>query len=232
MRAAIMQPYFLPYAGYFQLITATDRFVLCDDFQYTRHGWMTRNRFLRDGKDALFSVPIKSDSQNKQIREREIAENFTGSELLHALQNAYRKAPFFNQTMLLLEHIVQFSDRNLFAFLENSINQVCRHLGIKTPDGKTSEIPISPTLKKEERVVALCKSIGTKEYVNSIGGRELYSKERFESQNIKLSFLDSTPFVYGQFGTSFVGSLSIVDAMMFNPTSSILSYLETEYELV
>ena len=67
MRAAIMQPYFLPYAGYFQLITATDRFVLCDDFQYTRHGWMTRNRFLRDGKDALFSLPIKSDSQNKQI---------------------------------------------------------------------------------------------------------------------------------------------------------------------
>ena len=81
-------------------------------------------------------------------------------------------------------------------------------------------------------MVALCKSIGTKEYVNSIGGRELYSKERFESQNIKLSFLDSKPFVYGQFGTSFVGSLSIVDAMMFNPTSSILSYLETEYELV
>ena len=232
MKAAIMQPYFLPYAGYFQLITATDRFVLCDDFQYTRHGWMTRNRFLRDGKDALFSLPIKSDSQNKQIREREIAETFTGTEILNGIQNAYRKAPFFTQTMPLLEHIIQFPNRNLFAFLENSINEVCRHLGIKLPHGKTSEVPISPTLRKEERVIALCASIGAKEYVNSIGGLDLYSKEHFQDKNIKLSFLDSKPFVYNQFGNSFVGALSIVDAMMFNPTSSIRSYLENEYAFV
>lgn len=232
MRVAIMQPYFLPYAGYFQLITATDRFVLCDDFQYTRHGWMTRNRFLRDEKDVLFSLPIKSDSQNTQIREREIAEDFTGSKLLNQLHNAYRKARFFSQTMPLLEHILQFKNRNLSTFLENSINQVCRHLQIKTPHGKTSELAINPTLKKADRVIALCLSMGAKEYVNSIGGQALYSKERFERHNIKLSFLDSKPFVYRQFGSSFVGSLSILDAMMFNSTHSIRSYLETDYELV
>jgi hypothetical protein len=105
-------------------------------------------------------------------------------------------------------------------------------LEIKLPCGKTSETPVNPVLRKEDRVLALCHSLGTQEYVNSIGGRELYSKERFKSQNITLSFLDSKPFVYRQFGTAFVGSLSIVDAMMFNPTSRIRSYLETEYELV
>ena len=232
MRTAIMQPYFLPYTGYFHLITATDRLVLCDDFQYTGHGWMTRNRFLRDGRDALFSLQIKSDSQKKQIRERELAQNFTGTELINGFQNAYRKAPFFRQIIPLLEQIIQFPDRNLFAFLENSISQVCRYLEIKLPCGKTSETPVNPVLRKEDRVLALCHSLGTQEYVNSIGGRELYSKERLKSQNITLSFLDSKPFVYGQFGTAFVGSLSIVDAMMFNPTSRIRSYLETEYELV
>ena len=119
MKTAIMQPYFLPYAGYFQLIEAADRFILCDDFQYTRHGWMTRNRFLRDGKDALFSLPIKNDSISKQIREREVADSFDGAPILNGFRNAYRKSPFFNETMALVESIVQFPGRNLFDFLEN-----------------------------------------------------------------------------------------------------------------
>jgi hypothetical protein len=232
MRTAIMQPYFLPYAGYFQLIEAADRFVLCDDFQYTRHGWMTRNRFLRDGKDALFSLPIKSDSISKQIREREIAHAFNGTEILNGFRNAYCKSPFFNETMELVESIVHFPGRNLFDFLENSVARVCGHLGIKTPNGKTSDFPIDASLKKEERVIALCTAIGTDEYINSIGGRELYSKEQFESHRIRLSFLDSKPLIYDQFGKEFVSSLSIVDALMFNPTVTVRSYLQTQYALV
>lgn len=232
MRTAIMQPYFLPYAGYFQLIEAADRFVLCDDFQYTRHGWMTRNRFLRDGKDALFSLPIKSDSLTKQIREREIADTFFGTEILNGFRNAYRKGPFFRNTMDLLESIVQFPSRNLFEFLENSIKQVCQYLAIKAPNGKTSEFSIDPCLKKENRVIALCKAIGTQEYINSIGGKELYSKAHFESHNIKLSFLKSKPLVYGQLGNPFIDSLSIVDVMMFNSPTRILSYLQNDYEVV
>lgn len=232
MRTAIMQPYFLPYAGYFQLIEAADRFILCDDFQYTRHGWMSRNRFLRDGKDALFSLPIKSDSISKQIREREIADSFDGKEILNAFRNAYRKSPFFNQTIELVESIVHFPGRNLFEFLDNSIRKVCVYLGVKTPNGKTSEFLIDASLKKEDRVIALCGAIGTEEYINSIGGRELYSKERFENHNMKLSFLESKPLIYDQFGQEFVGSLSIVDALMFNPTVTVRSYLQTEYELV
>jgi len=232
MRTAIMQPYFLPYAGYFQLIQAVDRFVLCDDFQYTRHGWMTRNRFLRDGKDALFSLPIKNDSISKQIREREVADSFDGIQILNGFRNAYRKCPFFNQTMALVESIVHFPERNLFKFLENSVTKVCGHLGIKAPNGKTSDYPIDSSLKKEDRVLALCSTIGAKEYINSIGGRELYSKEQFASHRIKLSFLDSKPLIYGQFGNEFVGSLSIVDALMFNSTDAVRSYLQTQYELV
>ena len=232
MKTAIMQPYFLPYAGYFQLIETVDRFILCDDFQYTRHGWMTRNRFLRDGKDALFSLPIKNDSIWKQIREREIADSFDGTQILNGFRNAYRKSPFFSQTMDLVESVVHFPRRNLFDFLQNSIISVCRHLNIKAPSGKTSEIPADSSLHKEERVIALCSAIGTNEYINSIGGRDLYSKEQFRTQNIKLSFLNSKPLVYRQFDKEFVGSLSIVDALMFNPASSIRSYLQTEYELI
>ena len=232
MKTAIMQPYFLPYAGYFQLIEAADRFILCDDFQYTRHGWMTRNRFLRDGKDALFSLPIKNDSISKQIREREVADSFDGTPILNGFRNAYRKSPFFNETMALVESIVHFPGRNLFDFLENSITRVCVHLGIKTPNGKTSDFAIDSALKKEDRVIALCTAIGTREYINSIGGRELYSKEQFQSHRIKLSFLDSKPLTYAQLGKEFVASLSIVDALMFNSTDAVRSYLHTQYELV
>ena len=55
----IMQPYFLPYIGYWQLLSAVDQFVVYDNIKYTKKGWINRNRFLRDGTDAVFTIPLK-----------------------------------------------------------------------------------------------------------------------------------------------------------------------------
>ena len=62
MRLAIMQPYFFPYIGYFQLIAAVDQFIVYDNIKYTKKGWINRNRMLQNGKDVMFSLPLKSDS--------------------------------------------------------------------------------------------------------------------------------------------------------------------------
>ena len=226
-----MQPYLFPYVGYFQLIEAVEKFVICDNYQYTRHGWINRNRYLQNGTDAFFSLSIKGDSQTKHICERELAADFKGDKILNQLKDAYKKSPHLEATLALVESVLEHPDRNLFRFLENSIKQVCAHLGIKRDMAKTSEIPIDHSLKKEEKVIALCSAMGADVYVNAIGGKEVYSAENFLKEKIALRFLESKPFTYQQFGGEFVPWLSIIDVMMFNSTDAIRRCLESNYEV-
>lgn len=93
MKLSIMQPYFLPYSGYFQLIAASDLFVVYDNIKYTKKGWINRNRFLRDGKAVPFSLPLKHAPDSLEIRERELTANFNPGKLLNQFRAAYRQAP-------------------------------------------------------------------------------------------------------------------------------------------
>ncbi|MEY2597982.1 MAG: hypothetical protein RLZZ142_241 [Verrucomicrobiota bacterium] len=232
MICAVMQPYLFPYLGYFQLASAVDRFVLCDDFQYTRKGWMNRNRFLQNGHATLFTVPLKADARDRDIREREVAAEFEGGALLRRFRAAYLRAPFLRETLGVVEAALQCESRNLFDFLEHTVRAVCSHLGIGTPLGRTSDLAVSAEQPKEERLLALCRNLGATQCINPIGGVKLYDKERFARDGVELRFLESQPFVYPQFGGEFVPSLSIVDVLMFNSLERVRTVLRTGYALV
>jgi len=232
MRLAIMQPYFFPYIGYFQLIAAVDTFIVYDNIKYTKKGWFNRNRLLQNGKDLMFSLPLKSDSDYLDVCERELAASFNRDKLLGQFKGAYRRAPYFAQTFPLVEQIVRYEDTNLFRFLHHSIARTCEHLGIDTEIRVSSGIAIDHDLKNQDKVRALCAAVGASTYVNAIGGIELYSKETFREQGIDLKFIQSKPFEYRQFGDSFVPWLSIIDVMMFNPLDTIQTCISTNYELI
>jgi hypothetical protein len=227
-----MQPYFLPYIGYFQLIQSVDTFIVYDNIKYTKKGWINRNRFLQNGKDALFSVPLKNGSDSLDIRDRDIAEHFRKDKLLNQLKEAYRRAPCFTQTFPLIEKIVRYEDTNLFRFLQHSLVKTCEHLGIGTEIRISSGIAVEPDLKGQDKVLALCEAVGAKTYVNAIGGLELYSKDTFRKKGIELKFIRSKPFEYAQFGEPFVPWLSIIDVMMFNRLEAIRACISTHYELI
>ena len=227
-----MQPYFLPYIGYFQLIAAVDTFIVYDNIKYTKKGWINRNRMLRDGKDVTFSLPLKGGSDFLDIREREIAADFDADKMLNQFANAYRRAPYFPQTFPLVEKIVRGPERNLFRFLHQSIIQICADLGITTQIRISSDIHIDHQLKNENKVLALCEAVGADTYVNAIGGKELYSKETFRDKGIDLKFLQSKPFEYAQFGDPFVPWLSILDVMMFNSGPRLTELLTGNFEFV
>src|SRR6476646_6270368 len=106
MKAAIMQPYFLPYIGYFQLINACDVFIVYDNIKYTKKGWINRNRFLRNGADVLFSLPLRKDSDFLDVRERTIAPDFDPEKVLAALREAYRRAPHFGEAFAVVERVL------------------------------------------------------------------------------------------------------------------------------
>jgi len=232
MRLAIMQPYFFPYIGYFQLIAAADLFIVYDNIKYTKKGWINRNRMLQNGKDVMFSLPMKNGSDYLDVRERELAADFNRDKLLNQIKCAYRRAPYFAQTFPLVEQIVQYGDTNLFRFLHNSIVRTCEHLGITTEIKISSDIAIDHNLKNQDKVLALCVAVGAITYVNAIGGMELYSKGTFREKGIDLKFIQSKPFLYAQFDDAFVPWLSIIDVMMFNPLDTIQTCISTNYELI
>jgi len=231
MKLAIMQPYFFPYIGYFQLIAAVDKFIVYDNIKYTKKGWVNRNRMLQNDTDVLFTLPLKSDSHSLDIGERVLDADFNRNKLLSQFQNAYRRAPYYEQTFKLIEQIVLYEDVNLFHFVCNSIVKICDYLDIKTKIKIASEVAVDHSLKNQDKVLALCKAVSASSYVNAIGGMELYSDEVFQENRVDLRFIRSKAFQYRQFGNEFVPWLSIIDVMMFNSVDVVKSQL-TQFELI
>lgn len=232
MKVAIMQPYFLPYIGYFQLIEAVDVFIVYDNIKFTKKGWINRNRFLSNGSDSLFSIPLRKDSDFLNVVEREVSSDFNPSKMLNQFKEAYRKAPFIAQTLPLLETILLYEDRNLFRFLRHGLEKTCQHLGITTPFVDSSSLPIDHGLQSQDKVLALCNVTRASVYLNPIGGTELYDSDAFAKQGLDLRFLRSTLRPYPQFGEPFVPWLSILDVMMFNAPEEVLRMIRSDFEII
>ena len=232
MKLAIMQPYFLPYIGYFQLIAAADAFVIYDHIKYTKKGWINRNRMLVNGADVMFSLPLKKASDACDVVERELAADFDPQTLLKQWRGAYAKAPHFAQIYPLLEHIMGTGEPNLFRFIHHSVLSICTYLGITTPIHISSSIAIDHTLRGQDKVLALCDAMEATTYINGMGGVALYEKEVFAARGVDLTFLRPKPLEYPQFGDSFVPWLSILDLLMFNPREVVTGWAHQHYELL
>ncbi len=234
MKIAIMQPYFFPYIGYFQLINAVDEFVVYDNIEYTKKGWINRNRILVNGKDSYISLPLKKDSDHLDVRDRYLADSwsFEKHKMLNRIIASYRKAPCFDSAYPVIERSILFEESNLFSFILNSLNLVREYLGISTPLLVSSTIRVDHELKAEKKVMAICKARKADIYINPIGGIQIYSKVDFRSEDIDLCFLKTTDFVYQQSGNEFYPFLSIIDVMMFNSKEEIMKYLTSFYAIV
>lgn len=227
MKLAIMQPYFFPYIGYFQLINAVDEFVIYDNIKFTKKGWINRNRILVNGQDAYITLPLRRDSDYLHVRQRFLADSWAKDRksLLGRIEAAYRKAPYYAIIFPLVKESLFFEEDNLFLFIKNTFSVVNRYLQIKTPLVTSSSIAIDHSLTAGEKVIAICKARLASEYINPIGGTKLYEKASFLRHGIDLKFLRSQDLTYKQFGNEFVPWLSILDVMMFNSVEIIQSYL-------
>lgn len=232
MRLGIMQPYFLPYIGYFQLLEHCDTFVLYDDIQYSKRGWINRNRILASGKPRTITLPLRRASDYADVRDREIASEYSPKAMMAVLRQSYCRAPFWTNYEQLLEGILRFSSRNLYEFVANSISAVARHVGIQTPVVTSSSLGIDRSLRGEQRVLATCMAVGATEYVNPIGGWNLYDDNAFAALGLRLSFLRSLMTPYAQFSFPYVEALSIVDTMMFVEPLELCSRMRSDYEIV
>jgi len=217
MKLAIMQPYFLPYIGYFQLMAAVDKFVVYDDVNFIKGGWINRNRILLNGREHLFTVPLAGASPNRLINQIKIAPG-TGwkRKLTSTIEQAYRPAPHFEQIFPLLTVIINHAEQGLSNYVVHALEKVCGYLDITTTIAPNSAIYYNSELQGEARVLDICRQEKADIYINAPGGRALYNPQHFRQQNVELRFLESAPIEYQQFGPDFYPSLSIIDVLMFN----------------
>jgi hypothetical protein len=233
MKVAIMQPYFFPYIGYFQLIAAVDKFVIYDDVNFINRGWINRNNILINGKAALINVPLVGASQNKLIKDIElVADQKWRITLLRTIEHNYKKAPLFYQVYDILQRVINIEAFSISDFNFKCIKAVCEYMEITTDIVPSSEIYLNSDLKGQYRIMDICMKENSDDYINPIGGIELYDRKLFYDNKIKLSFIKSSEISYPQFKHDFTANLSILDTLMFCDTQLINKEFINAYDLV
>lgn len=226
MKIGVMQPYFVPYIGYWQRIKAVDKHVIYDDVNYIKGGWINRNRILLNGEPRYINAPMSGASPNKLINEVGIQNNpVLQGKTLRTLEQAYRRAPHYDEAMGVLEPIIRLPETSLSNYLIYQIKAICAYLGIKTELVVSSQIEKDNSLRAQSKVVEICKILGADEYYNAKSGSHLYDKGEFAKHDIKLSFIEADPIEYHQFHNDFIPSLSVIDVMMFNSVDEIQALL-------
>lgn len=226
MKLGIMQPYFMPYIGYFQLMKAVDKYVVYDDVNYIKGGWGNRNHILINGEKKMFTFTLRKASPNKFFNEIVIGDDF--KKLMKTLRLNYFRAINFDQTMALMERIISFPNKQLAVFIANSFREILSYLSVETEILMSSEIPKDNSLRGKDKIIQICEILGADTYYNAVGGKNLYDQEEFREHGITLNFVDSLPQVYSQLHTrEFVSGLSMVDVLMNNTKDEVNRLLDS-----
>lgn len=228
----IMQPYFFPYIGYWQLLAMSDVFVVYDDGLYRKNGWIHRNRILGFGEPLTIATEIHSKSCSRRINETQrMATPFRVEKLIRSITMRYAKAPHFRPTMDVIEPLLRSPEPDLVTYLVASLRGVMAYIGIDTPLMMSSAVPKDGLEGVVDKVERICKTVGILNYVNPPNGEALYDRQDFAARGLKLQFLHrNADIAYPQFGGEFVPDLSIIDVMMFNSPEEIRALL-TRYTL-
>ena len=227
MKVGIMQPYFFPYIGYWQLINEVDRFVVLDDVDYKKRGWISRNYILINGKESLINLNVKKPERYSLINEIELFDyDSTRLKIMKKIELAYGRAPFFKDAFSVIESINMKDVGSLTEYLVFAIKSICSYIGIETDIIISSDIEKRSELRRQDRIIDICKRLDASQYINPIGGTSLYSDKSFQEEGIELSFLRCDEIHYRQFNDEFVSNLSIIDVMMFNPPDKINEMLK------
>jgi len=227
MKIAIMQPYFFPYIGYFQLISAVDKFVIYDDVNFIKRGWVNRNRILINKEAKLISLSLIKASQNKLINEIIIKDKGT---ILKTIKQNYSKTAYFKDVFPIIEDIVNYSENNLSRYLFYQIKKITEYLQINTTLVPTSTIYEVNKLKGQNRIIEICRKENMDTYINAIGGKELYDLGTFQDNGFNLKFIQMENIEYNQNNNKFIPNLSIIDVLMFNSKEEIARLLK-QYSL-
>ncbi|WP_321820028.1 MULTISPECIES: WbqC family protein [unclassified Burkholderia] len=226
MKTALMQPYFFPYLGYFDLVVSSDLFVFYDDAAFSKNSWYNRNRILAPNKEWEYvRVSVQGAPLGTPVKEIRLSNKAGDLARTNSLLQAYRRAPYYKDVVALVNETFESSDDHLANAAANSIKRSAAYLGLDCRFTRSSELEYARDQDAVQKVIGVCKAVGATQYVNLPGGRELYDPEVFSRQGLELSFTPVLDLTYPVSGFDFVPSLSIIDVLMWCAPQSICSYL-------
>ena len=229
-RVAGMQPYFFPYIGYWQLIDAVDCFVLFDEAQYMKQGWVNRNRILKPGGGWQYiQVPVAKHPTSASICDVQIADDSKWkSRILNQLAQYRSKAPFYGETAGAVEAALMNGDELSIGALNcRIVREICALLSIDTDVLVSSahRFDYSGVKDTGDWALAHATQLGATELLNPSGGFDLLDATKFKARGIGLSSLENSAITYSQSGTPFESSLSIIDVLMHNGIAGTQEFL-------
>ena len=231
MRLGIMQPYFFPYLGYFDLIHRVDRWIVFDTAQYIRHGWVNRNRILHPSEGWQYViVPLVKHRREAAIKDVEVKDpSEWRARVFGQIMHYNRHAPFFRQTYQLVEECLAADERSLARLNTRILARVCAYLGIAFDHAAFSEmaLPIGQVEGPGDWALRICEAAKADEYLNPPGGEELFDPAKFAAAGIRLRIQEPVEFSYECPGYKFESNLSVIDVLMWNSAEKVKTYLDS-----
>jgi hypothetical protein len=188
---AVMQPYFIPYCGYFRLLNISSTFVIYDCVQFPRRGWVHRNRLIRkDGVEDWITLPLRKETQSAKIHELQFLPDARA--LLEERLSRFALSPAAGEVRTAALDTVLDVTGSVVDYLERTLLFFCRLFGIQTNVVRSSRLNVPDTLKGQDRILEIVKRCGGSRYVNASGGIDLYDRPTFAANGCTLDFL--TPY--------------------------------------
>ncbi|MBR1579543.1 MAG: WbqC family protein [Selenomonadaceae bacterium] len=234
MKLGIMQPYFFPYIGYFALINYVDAFIFFDTPQYIHHGWINRNRILKqNGEVGYMTVPHLKASRSTAIKDIVIDERLHWREKIFGQLTVYKKAPNYSKVIDFLHDVLDRKYSSLSILNMSSTMNVCDFLGISKEFKvfSSTTIRLNEIRAPDEWALNITKVLGYDTYVNPPGGMSFFDRSKYENGGIRLEFLQANVVPYVQRIGHFESNLSIIDVMMFCSVDEIKNMLN-DYEII
>jgi len=230
MKVAVMQPYFFPYLGYFDLINSVDEWIVFDTAQYIRHGWVNRNRILHPQSGWQYLVaPVKKHSRDTPINNIEmVSDSDWKRRIVGQLLHYKNHAPFFKQTITLVESCLADDERSLSRLNVSVLEKTCAHLGIRFRYRYFSEmgVELGPIESSGDWGLRISQAVGASEYVNPPGGADLFDGAKFATNGVNLLIKKLIDFEFACGKYTFIPHLSVIDALMWNSPESIKERLD------
>ncbi len=235
MKLALMQPYFLPYLGYFSLIKSADHFVFFDTPQYIRRGWMNRNRIIhpKDGANYI-TIPIEKAPRETPINKIKISYSSDWVQKIFGQLEVYKKrATHYKEVVSLLQDILKEKYTHLSLLNIESTLQICKYLEMDVDHSVFSKLEVNVETAKsaDEWGLNTTKALGYTTYINPPGGMGLYESDKYNKAGIKLEYIKNRLSPYNQHNQPFIPGLSIIDAMMFCSVNEVKSLID-DYEIL
>ncbi|MEZ8375755.1 WbqC family protein [Vibrio cyclitrophicus] len=212
MKISVMQPYFFPYLGYYQMVEKVDEFVFLDDVNYFKKGYINRNAIALNGLPHNFTISINKSSQNKKILELFYTDNL--SKFFKLIDSAYKKAKYYESGKALIEKAFEEGKGNVALTNASSIKLVFEYIGLKKEFSCSSSLLLGDEFKGQSRILETCKQKKAQVYINAMGGKALYDSESFSREKVDLNFFQPQIEHYEQLEHGFLENLSMIDCLM------------------